>query len=100
MQLFQVRSNLVVVLSLSEAKSGVEDVCEVSDEAQAESVEENMADEMDVLSQCTDDGIRDDDQWSDFSRGTDKDMYTVEQIIYFLDETKGKAGVEVGVFFP
>ncbi len=64
-------------------------------EAQAESVEE----EMDVLSQCTDDGRRDDDQWSDFSRGTDKDMYSVEQINYLLDETKGKAGVEVGDFF-
>ncbi len=74
-----VSGSVKVVIDKSEAKSGVEDVCEVSDEAQAESVEENMADEMDVLSQCTDDGIRDDDQWSDFSRGTDKDMYTVEQ---------------------
>lgn len=95
-----VSGSVKVVIDKSEVKSGVEDVCEVSDEAQAESVEENMADEMDVLSQCTDDGIRDDDQWSDFSRGTDKDMYTVEQINSFLDESKGKAGVEVGDFFP
>ncbi len=85
-----------VVIDKSEVKSGVEDECEVNDEAQAESVEEKM----DVLSQCTDDGRRDDDQWSDFSRGTDKDMYSVEQINYLLDETKGKAGVEVGDFFP
>ncbi len=43
---------------------------------------------------------QDDDQWSDFARGTKKDMYTVEQINSFLDETKGKAGVGVGDFFP
>ncbi len=95
-----VSESVKVVIDKSETKSGVEDECEVSDEAQAEGVEENMAEEMDVLSQCTDDGTRDDDQWSDFARGTKKDMYTVEQINSFLDETKGKAGVGVGDFFP
>ncbi len=95
-----VSGSVKVVIDKSETKSGVEEECEVSDEAQAEGVEENMAEEMDVLSQCTDDGTRDDDQWSDFARGTEKDMYTVEQINSFLDETKGKAGVGVGDFFP
>ncbi len=95
-----VSESVKVVIDKSETKSGVEEECEVSDEAQAEGVEENMAEEMDVLSQCTDDGTRDDDQWADFARGTEKDMYTVEQINSFLDETKGKAGVGVGDFFP
>lgn len=30
----------------------------------------------------------------------EKDMYTLEQINSFLDETKGKTGVEVSDFFP
>ncbi len=34
------------------------------------------------------------------AREVEKDMYTLEQINSFLDETKGKAGVEVGDFFP
>lgn len=80
------------VIDKSEVKSGVV--------VQAEGGEENMVDEMDVLSQCTDDGTRDDDQRSDVSRGNDKGLYTVEQINSLLDKTKGKAGVEVGDFFP
>ncbi len=29
-----------------------------------------------------------------------KDLYTVDDINRFLDETKGKVRVEVGTFFP
>lgn len=55
---------------------------------------------MDSLSQCMDDGLGDDKQWTEGSRGTDKDLYTVEEINAFLDKTKGKAGIEVSNYFP
>lgn len=65
--------------------------------------EENTIDEVDDMSQCSDIVLRNDDQWSDNSdivRVAEKDMYTLEEINSFLDETKGKAGVEVSDFFP
>ncbi|XP_026109591.1 zinc finger CCHC-type and RNA-binding motif-containing protein 1-like [Carassius auratus] len=82
-----------------EAQSGVENVCEVKDVAQADNLEENMVEEVDSLSQYTDDGV-DEEQWTEGSRGTDQDLYTVEEINAFLDKTKGKAGVEVSHYFP
>lgn len=66
--------NVLYNIDKSEAQSSVENVCEV-DVAQAEDLEDNMADEMDGLSQCTDDG--DDEQWSESLGGTDKHLYTV-----------------------
>lgn len=82
----------------NDAQSDVEDVCE-DVTGQAGVSEENMADEMEGLSQCTDDGLRDDEQWSDVSKVVD-DLYTLEQINSFLDKTKGRAGVEVCDYFP
>jgi len=55
-----------------------------------------MDDEMEDLSQCSNDGMKNDEQWSEDV----KDMYTVEQINSFLDETKGKSGVEIEDYFP
>lgn len=46
--------------------------------------------------------MRNEEQWSDTSdivRGAEKDLYTLEKITSFLDETRGKAGVEVSDFF-
>ncbi len=54
---------------------------------------------MEVFSQCTDEGSRDDEQWLD-DLDVAKDLYTVDEINRFLDETKGKVRVEVGTFFP
>ncbi len=64
-----------------------------------EEVREDGDDDSEVFSQCTDEGSRDDEQWLD---GLDvaKDLYTVDEINRFLDETKGKVRVEVGTFFP
>lgn len=73
------------------------------DEKCGEQVEEEVGedgdDDLEVFSQCTDEGSRDDEQWLD---GLDvaKDLYTVDEINRFLDETKGKVRVEVGTFFP
>lgn len=61
--------------------------------------EENMVDETESLSQYTDDGMRDDEQWSEMSEMA-KDLYPLEQINSFLDKTKGKAGVEIKDYFP
>lgn len=71
--------------------------CEIS---QAESVGDSMIDELDGLSQCMDDSIRDEEQWSDAAAENDNGLYTVEQINSFLDKTKGKVGVEVSDYFP
>lgn len=49
-------ANVLDNIDKSEAQSSVEYVCEVNVVAQAEGVQENMADEMDSFSQCTDDG--------------------------------------------
>lgn len=46
--------------------------------------------------------MRNEEQWSDTSdivRVAEKDLYTLEKITSFLDETRGKAGVEVSDFF-
>lgn len=63
---------------------------------------ENMTDKIDEMSQCIDDGSRDEEQWSDTSdiaSLVENDICTLEQTSHFLDETKGKAGV-VSDFFP
>lgn len=62
--------------------------------------EENLADETESLSQYTDDGMRDEEQWPDASKEVGKDLYPLEQINSFLDKTKGKAGVEIRDYFP
>lgn len=77
--------------------------CVSSDVGIARGAEEGLADELDSLSQQTDDSIKDDEQWSDFmgmAGEHEKDLYSVEEINSFLDKTKGKAGVEVHKFFP
>lgn len=84
-----------------EAQSDTEDVCEGVVAGEAGASEGNMVDEMEDLSQCTDDGSRDDvEQWSDAAKMVDNDLYTLDQIHSFLDETKGKTGVEISDFFP
>ncbi len=90
------------VIDMSEAQRSDEGLCELK-EIKAGSSEGNMTEELDEISQCTDVELRNEEQWSDTSdvaREVEKDMYTLEQINSFLDETKGKAGVEVGDFFP
>ncbi len=83
------------------AQSETEDMCESVVAGEAGASEGNMVDEMEDLSQCTDDGLRDDDeQWSDAAKMGDNDLYTLDQINNFLDETKGKTGVEISDFFP
>ncbi len=68
------------------------------DQVDEEVREDGDDDDSEVFSQCTDEGSRDDEQWLD---GLDvaKDLYTVDAINRFLDETKGKVRVEVGTFF-
>ncbi len=84
-----------------EAQSDTEDVCEGVVAGEAGASGGNMVDEMEDLSQCTDDGLRDDvEQWSDAAKMVDNDLYTLDQIHSFLDETKGKTGVEISDFFP
>lgn len=61
---------------------------------------ENMVDELENLSQCTEDGMKEDEQWTDTSKGGEKDLYTLEQINSFLDNTKGRAGIEISDYFP
>lgn len=83
----------------SEVQESDERMCELT-ETQAVVSAENKTDDLDEMSQFIDDGLRD-KQWSDTSdiaRVVEHDMYTLEQINYFLDETKGKTGVEVRVF--
>ncbi len=83
------------------AQSETEDMCESVVAGEAGASEGNMVEEMEDLSQCTDDGLRDDDElWSDAAKMGDNDLYTLDQINNFLDETKGKTGVEISDFFP
>lgn len=82
--------------------SGDEEMCVSSGAATAGGSEDGLADELDSLSQKTDDSIKDDEQWSDFTDMAgeyEKDLYSVEEINSFLDKTKGKAGVEVHNIF-
>lgn len=90
----------VVSVDNDNDQSEAEDLCESNDIVQSGGSEENIADETESLSQYTDDGIRDDEQWSDVSKGVETDLYTIEQISSFLDKTKGKSGVEVSDYFP
>lgn len=67
-----------------------------------QTVEEGSIDELDGMSQCTDDSMKDIDQWlegAEMSKVLKEDLYTVAQISDFLDETKGRK-VEVSDFFP
>ncbi len=81
------------------AQSETEDIGEGVVAGEVGASEGNMVDEMEDLSQCTD-GLRDDDeQWSDAAKMSDNDLYTLDQINYFLDETKGKTVVEISDFF-
>ncbi|KAI2668920.1 Anthocyanidin 3-O-glucoside 5-O-glucosyltransferase [Labeo rohita] len=59
-------------------------------------LEENLTDGSEAMSQMTDDG----EQWSDIQRDDAQDLYTVDEINAFLDETKGKFGVEIKDYFP
>lgn len=64
-----------------------------------EELVEDKGDDLEVLSQCTDEGSKEDEQWSDSFDMAKEDLYTVEQINTFLDETKGRVGVDVERFF-
>ncbi|KAI7803377.1 hypothetical protein IRJ41_006155 [Triplophysa rosa] len=84
-----------------EVQNNGDDVCADSGVEKTSDSQENMVDEMENLSQYTDDGLRDDEeQWSDGEKIADNDLYTLEQINYFLDKTKGKSGVEIRTYFP
>lgn len=64
--------------------------------------EQCSVDDMDGLSQYTDDSIKDDGHWSEgseMSKLETEGLYTVAQINTFLDETKGRS-MEVSEFFP
>lgn len=80
----------------------VEDVVENVTQTDVQTVEEGSVDELDGMSQCTDDSMKDDDQWVegvDMPTVAKEDLYTVAEISEFLDETKGRK-VEVSDFFP
>lgn len=96
----QFGSQDAVVADIIEMNDGRKGVLEeiVDDGAQAGGSEENIADEVDECSQFTDDGMREGEQW--LGGEADSDLYTVEEINAFLDETKGKSGVEVDDYFP
>lgn len=87
----------VVSTGVDNDLSDADDIGVSSDAVQVAGSEENMADE--CLSQYTDDGMKD-DEWHDITKEVEKDLYSVEQISSFLDQTKGKAGVEISDFFP
>lgn len=104
-------NSLVLVLLLEELRMGLKllmllavmKTCVSSVVRTARGADEGLADELDSLSQQTDDSIKDDEQWSDFMEmegEQEKDLYSVEEINSFLDKAKGKAGVEVHKFFP
>ncbi|KAI7799100.1 hypothetical protein IRJ41_018405, partial [Triplophysa rosa] len=84
-----------------EVQNNVDDVRADSGVEKTGGSQENMVDEMEDLSQYTDDGLRDDEgQWSDGEKMADNDLYTLEQINSLLDKTKGKSGVEISAHFP
>lgn len=61
---------------------------------------DGQSEEFDDLSETTVESCRDDDSCADFDvANCGSDLYSVEQINAFLDETKGKK-VEIGKFFP
>lgn len=70
-----------------------------SDVVQVAGSQEKMDEEFECLSQCTDDGMKD-DEWLEMTKEAEKDLYSVEQINSFLDQTKGKTGVEISDYFP
>ncbi|KAI2647814.1 Transposon TX1 uncharacterized 82 kDa protein [Labeo rohita] len=82
--------------------SNEESVLNITDGKMAEGMdeigglEENLTDESEAMSQMTDEG----EQWSDIQRDDAQDLYTVDEINAFLDETKGKSGVEIKDYFP
>ncbi|XP_050957201.1 uncharacterized protein LOC127158092 [Labeo rohita] len=75
--------------------SNEESVLNITDGKMAEGMdeigglEENLTDGSEAMSQMTDDG----EQWSDIQRDDAQDLYTVDEINAFLDETKGKSGL-------
>lgn len=77
---------------------GKGDVC--GDSVQDNEMLDGQSEEMDELSEATVESCRDDDSCTDFDvTNCGRDLYSVEQINAFLDETKGKK-VEIGKFFP
>jgi len=83
---------------MDEEQTCVEQEREVNEDSQVGVSEEKMDEEVDNLSQCTEDGVKDSEEWLD--KIDERDLYTVEQINSFLDVTKGKSGVEIEDFFP
>lgn len=79
-------------------QSRFENVHEVNDVSQTGGSEGKMDEELDNLSQCTEDGMKGSEVW--LEKMDERDLNTVEQINSFLDATKGKSGVEIGDFFP
>lgn len=89
----------VVNTETDDDQSDVDDVCDSIVQSGGAS-EVGMDEETESLSQYTDDGIREDEQWSDVFKRAENDLYSLEQINAFLDQTKGKAGVEISDYFP
>lgn len=90
-------SSAVIGHSSNETED-VENVTQID----AQATEEESVDELDRMSQYTDDSMKDDEQWSEGAerlKEMKEDLYTVAQINGFLVETKGKK-VEVSDFFP
>ncbi len=92
------------VIGHSSRPNEVEDVVysENVTQTDAQAIEEGSEDELDGMSQYTDDSMKDDDQWSEqaeISKVMKEDSQTVVQINVFIDEMKGKK-VEVSDFFP
>jgi len=80
---------------------GKSDVCVgVVGQVQENETHEGQSEEMDDSSEATVESCRDDESLADVDVvNCGSDLYSVEQINAFLDETKGKS-VEIGKFFP
>ena len=77
---------------------GKSDVC--GGLVQDNETNDGQSEEMDDMSEATLESCRDDDSCADFDvANCGSDLYAVEQINAFLDETKGKS-VDIGKFFP
>ncbi len=77
---------------------GKGEVC--GDPVQDKEVHDEQSEDMDDLSEETEESCRDDDSCADFDVvNCGSDLYSPEQINVFLDETKGRK-VEIGKIFP
>lgn len=102
----EVRPNVLEKIAIDAEVPSCSDVGNVNRDVcggglvQENETHDEQSEEMDDVSEATVESWRDDDSCVDFDvANCGGDLYTVEQINAFLDETKGKS-VEIGKFFP